>query len=56
VLYVSRIFKWFAEDFKDGVVAFYLKYAQNDLKKKLAQKKDVIQVKYLPYDWSLNDV
>jgi hypothetical protein len=37
-------------------VAFYLKYAQNDLKKKLAQKKDVIQVKYLPYDWSLNDV
>jgi hypothetical protein len=55
VLYVSRIFKWFSEDFKDGAVDFYRKYARNDLKKKLAQKKDVLQLKYLPYDWSLND-
>jgi hypothetical protein len=56
VLYVSRIFKWFSEDFKEGVVEFYLKYARNDLKKKLAQKKDTLQLRYLPYDWSLNDV
>jgi hypothetical protein len=54
--YVSRIFKWFAEDFNDDVVGFYLKYAQDDLKKKIVVKKDVIQVKYLYYDWSLNDV
>jgi len=31
-------------------------YAENDLKEKLAQKKKVIQVKYLHYDWSLNDL
>ena len=54
--YVSRIFKWFAEDFDNDVLGFYLKYAREDLKKKLAEKKDVIQIKYLPYDWFLNDV
>jgi len=54
--YVSRIFKWFAEDFNNDVLGFYLKYARKDLKKKLAEKKDVIQIKYLNYDWSLNDI
>ena len=54
--YVSRIFKWFAEDFNNDVLGFYLKYAREDLKKKLAEKKDVIQIKYLHYDWSLNNV
>jgi hypothetical protein len=54
--YVSRIFKWFAEDFNNDVLGFYLKFAQDDLKKKLAEKKDVIQIKYLNYDWSLNDI
>jgi Protein of unknown function, DUF547 len=54
-LYVSRIFEWFSEDFNDDVVGFYLKYAQDGLKEKLTEKKDVIQVKYLYYDWSLND-
>ena len=54
-LYVSRIFKWFSEDFNDDVLDFYLKYAEGDLKKKLAQKKDALQIKYLHYDWSLND-
>jgi hypothetical protein len=54
--YVSRIFKWFAEDFNNDVLGFYMKYAREDLKKKLADKKDVIQIKYLNYDWSLNDI
>ncbi len=53
-LYVSRIFKWFGEDFKDGVFSFYLKYATGDLKKELETKQDKISVKYLAYDWSLN--
>jgi len=53
-LYVSRIFKWFAEDFKDGVFEFYLKYSTGELKKKLETKGDKIRVKYLAYDWSLN--
>ncbi len=53
-LYVSRIFKWFGEDFKDGIFSFYLKYATGDLKKELETKQDKISVKYLAYDWSLN--
>lgn len=54
--YVSRIFKWFAEDFNNDVLGFYLEFARDDLKKKLAEKKDAIQIKYLNYDWSLNDI
>jgi hypothetical protein len=53
-LYVSRIFKWFAEDFKEGAFSFYLQYATGDLKKELANKQDIISVTYLEYDWSLN--
>jgi hypothetical protein len=52
--YVSRIFKWFAEDFNDDVLGFYLKYADDELKIRLQAKSSRIKVKYLPYDWSLN--
>ncbi len=55
-LYVSRIFKWFSEDFNEGALGFYLQYAEGDLKEKLSTQKDTIQVKYLHYDWSLNNV
>ena len=55
-LYVSRIFKWFSEDFNEDALEFYLQYAEGDLKKKLTGQKDTIRVKYLHYDWSLNDV
>jgi hypothetical protein len=53
-LYVSSIFKWFNEDFKEGVVSFVVKYAQGNLKEDLLNKKDQIKIKYLDYDWSLN--
>jgi hypothetical protein len=53
-LYVSRIFKWFKNDFRGGVEQFFLQYAQGDLREKLVNKKDQIEVKYLSYDWSLN--
>ncbi len=53
-LYVSSIFKWFSEDFNNDVVGFFLKYAQEDLKKQLADSKSKIKVRYLDYDWSLN--
>ena len=55
-LYVSRIFKWFSEDFNEDALGFYLQYAEGELKEKLARNKDRIQVKYLHYDWTLNDV
>ena len=53
--YVSKIFKWFAEDFDHDVLSFYLKYGEGELKQKLEANRKKIQIKYLDYDWSLND-
>ena len=53
-LYVSRIFKWFSEDFPDGVAPFFLRYAEGDLGKGLRAGGDSIGIRYLDYDWSLN--
>ena len=53
-LYVSRIFKWYSEDFNDDVIGFFLKYAEGDFKKELEAKKDQLKIVYLDYDWSLN--
>jgi hypothetical protein len=53
-LYVSKIFKWFEEDFNDDVVGFFLIFADAEIKEKLTADKDKIKVKYLDYDWSLN--
>jgi len=54
-LYVSKIFKWFSEDFNDDVVSFFRKYAQGDLQSSLPEGGSDISVKYLDYDWSLNN-
>lgn len=53
-LYVSSIFKWFAEDFDNDVVGFFLKYAELDMKRELERRRNSIKIKYLDYDWSLN--
>ena len=53
-LYVSRIFKWFSEDFNENALGFFLEYANGELKKNLEAKSGTINVKYLAYDWSLN--
>lgn len=55
-LHVSRIFKWFGEDFNRDVLGFFRKYADDDLKKRLDEKKGRLRVSYLDYDWSLNRV
>jgi hypothetical protein len=54
-LYVTSIFKWFKEDFENDPLSFVLKYVEGDFKKELEAKKDDIKVKYLSYDWSLNE-
>jgi len=54
-LHVSRIFKWFGEDFNHDVTGFFMKYADGDLKSELEANRGKIKVKYLHYDWSLND-
>jgi hypothetical protein len=53
-LYVSKIFKWFSDDFNKDVVGFFLKYAAGKFKETLMENRDKIKVKYLHYDWSLN--
>lgn len=53
-LYVNKVFDWFSDDFENGVVAFFLKYAKGNLKKRLEVNKGNIMVKHLDYDWSLN--
>ena len=53
-LYVSSIFKWFAEDFNKEIIDFFLKYAKGDLKVHLETKRGKIKLKYFDYDWSLN--
>ena len=53
-LYVSRIFKWFNEDFNNDVKGFFLKYARGDLKRQLETRASTLKVAYLDYDWSLN--
>jgi hypothetical protein len=53
-LHVSKIFKWFKEDFNDDVVGFVIQFADEDLKGKLVKNRDKIKVKHLDYDWSLN--
>jgi len=54
VLYVSKIFKWFSEDFNEDIIGFFSTYARGDFKDKIAANKEKIKIKYLDYDWSLN--
>lgn len=54
-LYVNRIFKWYAEDFNNDIVGFFIRYAKGDFKEKLVRNLREIKIEYLDYDWSLND-
>lgn len=53
-LYLSRIFKWFSEDFEDGILDFVTTYARGELKERLREFGDEVDIRYLDYDWSLN--
>lgn len=55
-LKVSKIFKWYKGDFKKGFSSeksYLLKYYDPKL---TSTEKDVIKMKYLHYDWNLNDL
>ena len=52
-LYISKIFKWYAEDFNDDPIAFFLAHSDEDLQNRL-KLLNKITVKYLDYDWKLN--
>jgi hypothetical protein len=55
-LHVSRIFKWFDEDFNGDVLGFFKRYARGELKKQLDSRGEGLKIKYLHYDWGLNNV
>jgi hypothetical protein len=53
-LYISSIFKWYGEDFKDNPVQFILDHSEGELHEGIAQLGKEVRIKYLDYDWSLN--
>ncbi|GJL77465.1 MAG: hypothetical protein NPINA01_04540 [Nitrospinaceae bacterium] len=55
-VYLSSIFKWFEEDFESqgGVISFVSRYAPPSKKEGL--QKFGKNVKYLDYDWDLNEL
>jgi len=57
-LYLSALFDWFGEDFaRDGSTKldFVLRYAPQPAVDFIRAHRDDLSVKYLDYDWSLND-
>jgi hypothetical protein len=52
--YMSKIFKWFEDDFSDNQLIFIKSYASNRLQEKLNSFQGNIKIRYLEYDWSLN--
>ena len=54
-LYLSSIFKWFEEDFESngGVVSYLTNYV--DSRYKLILKSGKLKIRYLIYDWGLNE-
>jgi hypothetical protein len=56
VIYLSRIFDWFEEDFaaaSGSVVAFLLPFLPPE--KIAAARRGKLRVKFLTYDWKLNE-
>ena len=53
-LLVSKIFKWFKEDFNNDIVGFFLKNGNEGLVKGIESSQQKIKIEYLHYDWSLN--
>jgi len=53
-LYVSSIFKWYAEDFNNDMLRFIVTYAKGAFGKDLKERQAQIRLEYLDYDWSLN--
>lgn len=53
-LYVSKIFKWFGEDFDNDIKGFVEKYAAPELLGKMNRVGSDLQLRFLQYDWSLN--
>jgi hypothetical protein len=55
VLYLSKIFSWYAEDFGDSeerILDFVKRFADEPMRQFLETNK--VRIQHLPFDWSLN--
>jgi hypothetical protein len=59
ILWVSQIFKWFKGDFTDegrrGLTDFIMPYADEDTRVFIRQAGGKLKIRYLKYDWGLNE-
>lgn len=55
-LYVISVFDWFSGDFPEGAPAFVKRFAEPDLAKRLEILGDRVKVRFIDWDWKLNDV
>ncbi len=53
-LFISKIFKWFKDDFSGNPLSFIRRYASRELREKLNASGENMTIHYLDYDWSLN--
>lgn len=53
-LIVSRIFKWYKDDFESDIPGYIRKYASGSLEQALAKQHGSVDVDFMSYDWSLN--
>jgi len=56
-IHISEIFKWFGDDFganKKAWVRFFIPYSEGE-NLGLLENAETIRIKYLKYNWSLND-
>ncbi len=57
-VYLSAIFKWFREDFETragSLIDFILPYLPPQDRAVLDRRRNDVSIRFLPYDWSLND-
>lgn len=52
--HLSKIFKWYADDFKPSVREYLLTFSDGKAKETL--KNPDVEIDYLDYDWSLNEL
>lgn len=55
-LWLSPIFEWFEEDFREGVVPFVTGHVPQSSADWIRAQGSSLRVRHFDYDWSLNDV
>jgi hypothetical protein len=56
ILYLSKIFEWYSEDFKKSgtIIDFVKKYMKEEDQRFIEDHEGKIKIKYLDYNWGLN--